>query len=571
MAAEISSPSLEKTFPGILNLKHPVNHLIDLTYFFYCIHSSASEHRLMQGYSLKKWKHIQHQIHFTSSDYLYIQCTEEERPFFKSLLEQSSKIKQILDEEKILTVQINHASKHQPISLSPGYDEENKIHKESILSHSLDFLPPDTTRYPPAFKRTLEQIYQTIKAGNPDLFVYLYGVDCLFFAYILRKSYRFCIQAVFLHSDYALHLYIKRSEDRCFLLKSLKEKMQEKQFSIKDEEEEPNALYLKKEKLVEKPAFSQNVFFSPCKALKYFGLPLTEISNQTYCLVSTYLAYCLHQIGDKNPPRKDKWKELWLQVDEFLPACPFHQNKKAKEEIQHLAFLKSSLEEKKFSAAKQASPGKLKNTDLCEVMLSYFRDGSTEPLNAIWINQRLLQVDAPEKLNSDLPLTYYISLIRSLAHSQNFLDFDYISFAHTLKKFKQGESIDRENPAIDILLLMLQAGSFPFFLHAHITITQKIAIRLQKNYCIKYMKPQRNATCEFFVSSPGNFTMIRTGIYIIQKKLSKEESELKGECVMKWTVSFYKGQWSFSIQFPAVRPNENCSPEEQKEIYKGFE
>ncbi len=573
--AAIQPPSLLPTEPHFLHVDTLAEPPIDLSVFSHYLPNSIVRHRLMQSWTMRKFEHLENQITSTSSILLQISCSKDEAELFKPLLLLSKKVRNIFIERNSLTIHLNQRPDEEHPPAAPNEYKKNKYHKTPVCSYSIYFPPLDTAGYAIAFQNALQQISEAIEERTSHFNLYLHGIDCLFISYLLQHLCSFCLEHIKLRPNYALQIQIKKMafEERQKALLQLKTL-----FAVQDVSEElPTEIKTvhfadgettprSKE---EKQNSPKTAFVSASAALALFCLPLdTLLENETlenkiHCLASTYLAYRLQDLPLHKKPKKEKWDILWLETQKYLPNVVFSIDKKTQIEIQKLTLLKHILEQKIFLPTVDIRPAWL--IDLFQVNRALFPSDSSVPLVSIWIDDLPLQIDAAESLQEDVSLIYYRSLFRALANSQGFFDTDYRSLAYTLRYIREDEIPDIKTPNPKFLLLMLQASSFSFFSHANSSILD-ITRALHKNYKIKYMQPQKNPTCEFFTPAPGNFTIIRTALYLI---LQKEKE--KGEFVVKWKVSFSNGQWSFSIQIPSIYLNGSNSPKEQEEIYEGFD
>ncbi len=547
---------------------------IDLTSFSPFLPSAITRHRLMQGWTMRKFEHLQNQIEETNSILLQISCTKEEAELFKPLLSLSRKVKKIFTDQHVLTLHLHQRPSEEKVVLPPLEKEENQHHKKFISSHSVHFPTPDTTKYVSSFQNILQQLYHAVEERRTHLNLYLHGIDCLFFSYLLQELYPYCLDNIKLRPNYALQLQIKKLnyEERQEALSLLKTSFAAHDTS-KEELNEIKTVHFTKDKsspraLDEQQNSPKTAFFSVSAALALFCVPLHELSegeileNKIYSLASAFLAHRLQHLPAQKKPKKEKWDILWQEMTQYLTCIPSIEDKKMRKEIQKLTLLKRALEQNIFSPIGEIHP--VQQTDLFQVKRSLFPSENLTPLISIWIDNLPLQIDAAANLQEDASLIFFRSLLRSLARSQGFYNTNDEALALTLRNIQENEIPNIKHPDPKFLLLMLQAGSFSFFSHAHHTILH-ITKSLSKKYKIKYMKPQRNPTCEFFSPAQGDFTTIQTVLY----NVLQNENE-KGEFVVKWKVSFSNKQWSYSIQIPSITLNGACTPKEQLEIYEGF-
>lgn len=262
-------------------------------------------------------------------------------------------------------------------------------------------------------------------------------------------------------------------------------------------------------------------------------------------------------------------EELKLAIDE---PCHFylirlflefnaHSTNLERKIFERLAYEKCLIEMASFKVHTPISIDNLKAIPMEQVNRSYFPSASPLPLVSIRINGSPFEIDLTEVPREARPAIYYQRLIETLCFLSKDQHIDGSSLAEDLIKNREFRLPPSEN-----LALMLRAASFSSWAYLDMPLRQKIAAPLAAaGYTIKFVQPQENPTCEFFVSRNEDFTTIRTGVYEISKDGTK-----KGEFVAKWIVSLRDRRLLSDAKISMIDITGADSVEEQELIYRSF-
>ena len=341
-------PPLSLKDPCFIRPEPVSEHLADWSYLAKWLHRMMLNQRDLQGQTLKTYLQISQKIKNPSDNTVQIACSATEAEFFKIIFQQASHIRQISISPRMFTVELNRSVKEEPIFFTHPRREEKSIEIEQIKSRAVRFVEPEPMNYSAVFQKVLQQIYDAIFANQSHLHIDLHGVDCLFFAHILRKFYRFCIHVVILDQNYRLHIHVKTPESRKPLLDELKESMGKfKKFALISPQKPKSAPFDKTKRLkkfsltlpndpkaVQFGDFSEKSFSSQ-NCISYSSVPLAfflsdnhysiaedsinleaERKNKACCLASTYLAYCLQHLFHTIQLNREQWNEVWKHLNQ---------------------------------------------------------------------------------------------------------------------------------------------------------------------------------------------------------------------------------------------------------------